>query len=124
VCAALQVFLVDADLPLHFLDGLHVRVASLVRGAGDRKFAHRETEMLDAAALDERQRLERFGAGAQKGDRVRVAEGCEQFAVRVHDRDGTVWTDSTRLPRVVSKRGWTLIIRPRRCARRKCNGAQ
>ena len=46
--------------------------------------------MFHAAALDEGQGLERFGAGAQKGDRLRVAVGGQKRAVRVHHGDGAV----------------------------------
>jgi len=61
-----------------------------VGGTGNGKFARGKVEMLHAAAFDKRQGLERLGAGAQKGDRLRVAVGCDQFAVRVYNDNAAI----------------------------------
>jgi hypothetical protein len=62
--AALQVTFFNTNLFLKLKHRLHVHVTAFVRGTRQGKLARCEPKMLSSSPLHERQRLERFGAGA------------------------------------------------------------
>ena len=75
--STLEVTLIYAHPGLHRLYYTDMLIGTLMRGASQRQFLFGKTEMFDSATFNEGQNLERFGTGAQKGDRIWVGIGCE-----------------------------------------------
>ena len=69
---------------------MDVFIGTFVRSAGQGQFFIGEPEELNSTTFDKRQNLKWLGTGTHKGDRLRVAIGCEQLAMRVHHSDPTV----------------------------------
>ena len=85
--AAGELRFVRAGLAQDAPRGFDVKGLGVVRRGADRDLLVRQTEALDAAVLDERQRLEHLDRGAHEADQCRVARACDESTVRVHDRD-------------------------------------
>jgi hypothetical protein len=81
VNTALKSAFLDANLLLNPLDCLHMQVTALVRSTRDRKLTWCKSKVFHAAAFDKGERLKRFCARAQKGDRLRVAIRRDQFSI-------------------------------------------
>ena len=78
------------DLGEHGRDLSLVLRRALVRGAAERQLGRGEAERVGRAALDDRDRLERFGGGAEEDDGLGIAGGRDDLAGRIDGDDDAV----------------------------------
>jgi len=70
---ASEISFLEAKVVEHSLDDCDVLRLPTVRGTRHRELLFTPAERIEAARAEKRQHLERFGAGAPVGERVRVA---------------------------------------------------
>src|SRR5215207_2180231 len=80
------------------LDRLYMQITAFMRSTGDRKFTRCKAKVFHTAALDKGKHLQWFCAGAQKGDRLRVAIRKDQLAVCIYNCDRTMMHGFYNLP--------------------------